>query len=105
MNYGYDFYEGKQSFVYAVQKGDTIKSIGELFSAPEGRLIADNALTREPLKGEWLIINREHGIKYTAEPLDTLRSVAEKFGVNAERLAEINGITELIPTQTIYVHE
>lgn len=75
---------------YRVQKGESLISVSNKFCVPIFDLINLNGLKNEIEAGDILIIEKTSNC-YKVGVLDTLESVAQKFGLTPERLSFING--------------
>ena len=88
---------------YFVEAGDTLRSIADQFGISVERLLEFNGLTGT--QGDQLSIGQRLFIPaaaapparsevqaYFVEPGDTLRSIAEQFGISVEGLLEFNGL-------------
>ena len=53
--------------------------------------------------GDVLLLRRPSGRPYRGRPFETVDSIAEKFGVSAERIREENRLTEVVPFTEIYL--
>ena len=93
-------------FYYTVQRGDTLFSIAQQFGISVEELKQLNGLTEDTIYvGQKLRVpgsppEREEYIEYIVQPGDTLFSIARRFGVDMQELAQLNGITD---PSTIYV--
>jgi len=89
---------------YLVEAGDTLRSIAEQFGISVERLLEFNGLT--DAQGDQLRVGQRLFIPaaaaaparsevqaYFVEQGDTLRSIAEQFGISVEGLLEFNGLT------------
>lgn len=89
---------------YFVEAGDTLRSIADQFGISVERLLEFNGLTGT--QGDRLSVGQRLFIPaaaapparsevqaYFVEPGDTLRSIAEQFGLSVEGLLEFNGLT------------
>lgn len=81
-----------KKFFYRVGRGETVTSLADKFGIPQTVIVNSNLLTQEVQEGDVLFIEETDGKIYTAEPFDTLESVAEKFGVPPERIERANGV-------------
>ncbi len=96
-------------YIYTVVPGDTLAEISRRLNIPQSIIASANGL-REPYAltvGQALLI--QSGARtYTAQPGDTVFSVAERFGINANTLWRYNpslaGGTEIYPGQTLVVY-
>ena len=80
-----------KKFFYRVRENDSALSVARRFNLPVTALIKDNNLTREVEEGDILFIRERPYKTYAVQPSDTINSVAERFGVSAEEIANING--------------
>ena len=81
---------------YRLKRGETLASVCRKFSLPFSAVIKENE-GLETAFGVTLKIPRFSGNVYTVKPLDTISSIAEKFGISEEELVSINGVTYLSP--------
>lgn len=81
---------------YRLKRDETLASVCRKFSIPFSAIIKENE-GLETAFGVTLKIPRFSGRIYTVKPLDTISSVAEKFGISEEELVAINGVTYLSP--------
>ena len=94
-----------KKFFYRVGKGETVTALSAKFGVPPTVIVNSNALTQEVSEGDVLFIEETGGKIYTAEPFDTLDSVAEKFNVLPEEIARINGVDYLFYGLKIIIPE
>lgn len=80
-----------EKIFYRAENGDSVLSVSERMNVSAVKLIADNRLTDEIQEGDMLYIECESGVKYTAEPWDTLDFVAKKFGTSGREISLKNG--------------
>jgi LysM repeat protein len=99
--------QGSNAIAYIVEEGDTLRGIAAEFDIEVDALLRYNGLTRE--EGDSLRIGQRLYIPraapaatrtpvrtpqaYVVQAGDTLRSIAEEFGVNADVLRQYNGLT------------
>ena len=62
-----------------------------------------NNLHTDIFVGMRLIVEENQGAYYTVQPFDTLESVAKKFGVNAQRITDLNGVERVFIGQRIFI--
>lgn len=81
---------------YVVREGDTLSSIGKLFSVSPNTILWANDLSRgSSLKvGQVLTILPVTGVRYAVKKGDTLASVAKRYGADATEIASYNGIDD-----------
>lgn len=89
---------------YYCEKGDTLGKIAERFSTTERRLILDNNLNGE-LKESDVLYVKKHLLVHTVRPDETLGKIAEVYGVSADEILKINGISYVYPAQRIIIRE
>ena len=94
-----------EKFFYRVVKGDSIAALSSRFNLPQTVIIKDNNLSREITEGDVVFIRVAAGKTYRVQPFDTLESVAERFNVSAETLAQINGVDYLFYGLTLIIPE
>ncbi|MBR1867335.1 MAG: LysM peptidoglycan-binding domain-containing protein [Clostridia bacterium] len=93
----------KARFLYRVEKGDSLESICERFHASKSYIVFLNCLTKEPLEGESLLIEKANGREYVVKPGDTLQKIAGGDEEALRRIMSENKIDEVYFGQTIYV--
>ena len=81
-----------EKFFYRVSEGESVAVLSARFNLPQTVIIRDNDLSRDIAAGDILLIRKSAGKIYRAQPFDTLKSVAERFNVSAETLADLNGV-------------
>ena len=64
-----------------------------------------NNLQGDIFVGMRLVIEEINGFYYTVQPFDTLESVAKKFSVSEESIAQLNGVERIFIGQKIFVGE
>jgi murein DD-endopeptidase MepM/ murein hydrolase activator NlpD len=81
-----------ESFVYNVQPGDTLYSIGEKFKISTDALKYVNGLTDTSILsiGQEVIVPPTAGLVHKVEAGDTLTSIAEKYEVPVQAIADFN---------------
>lgn len=80
-----------RKFFYRVKENDCIITIAERFNASPFAIIKENRLKKEPSFGDVLFIAVGDGKTYEVTPRDTIKSVAEKFGLTYRELSAKNG--------------
>lgn len=96
---------------YTVQAGDTLSSIASKYGTTYQHLAATNSIANPNLihLGQVLKIDgtaTSATQTYTVKSGDSLSSIAEKYGTNYQRLAQINGISNpnlIYPGQVIKI--
>ncbi len=85
--------------VYVVRPGDTLSEIAALFNVSVNTVIWANDLrgAGDVHPGDTLIILPVSGIEYTIVKGDTLKSLAKKYGADAEEIAQFNGLSTIGP--------
>ena len=76
--------------VCRAEEGDTLASIAERFGTTLENIAESNG-TREPETGDLLFIPNLNCPLYAVRPLDTVDSVAEKFGVRPADILHSGG--------------
>lgn len=81
--------------IYVVKKGDTIKSVADLFDVSQNTILWANNLEKGQAvkEGDTLTILPVTGIVYTWKKGDSLNSVAKRFGADITDIGVFNGIT------------
>jgi murein DD-endopeptidase MepM/ murein hydrolase activator NlpD len=81
-----------ESFVYNVEPGDTLFSIGEKFKISTDALKYVNGLTDTSILriGQEVIVPPTAGLVHKVESGDTLTSIAEKYEVPVQAIADFN---------------
>ena len=80
--------------VYVVRQGDTLSDIATMYHVSVNTIIWANDLknARDVHPGDTLIILPVSGIEHTVVKGDTFKSLAKKFGADAEEIAQYNGL-------------
>ena len=86
---------GMKKFFYRVGAGETVISLAARFGVPPIAIINSNGINSEVSEGDVIFIEETGGEIYTVQPFDTLNSVAEKFHLLPEKIAEINCVDYL----------
>ncbi|MDR1940595.1 MAG: LysM peptidoglycan-binding domain-containing protein [Clostridiales bacterium] len=91
--------------VYKIEKEEDIEAVSERFGVPSPLIIRDNRMRdRAVFVGMRLLIRKNPGEIYYAEPFDTLEGIAKKFGAPIEEIKRLNdGIEEVFFGQVVYV--
>lgn len=94
--------------VYTVHPGDTVSKIAKLFDVTENTVRWANNLKKNesPKVGDVLVILPVDGISYVVKKGDTLKSIARKYGADAEEIGAFNGLeleSELAYGETIII--
>jgi LysM repeat protein len=84
-----------EKFFYRVQEGDSLFSISEKFNIPACVIIKLNNLKKEVSLGDILYLEYCEKIRYKVKLFDTAESVAQKFGVDKDKLLKENGVKYL----------
>ena len=92
-----------KKFFYRVMQGESVLSIAQKFSIPPTRIVKENCLKEEVSCGDLLLLESFCGKTYKVKPFDTIKSVAQKFGVSEEYIIEKNGVSYLFYGLIIYV--
>jgi LysM repeat protein len=82
--------------VYVVRPGDTLSDIATMFNVSMNTIIWSNDLknAKDVHPGDTLIILPVSGVEHKVAKGDTLRSLARKYGADAEEIAQYNGLEE-----------
>jgi len=85
--------------VYVVRQGDTLSEIADMFDVSINTIIWANDLgnARDVHPGDTLVILPVSGIERTIVKGDTLKSLAKKYGANADEIAQFNGLDSTVP--------
>ena len=77
---------------YIVRDGDTVSTIAERFGVSPGTILWENKLgPYDTIRaGRKLVVLPVSGVTYTVGKGETLESIAKKFNVDTERIAEYN---------------
>lgn len=80
--------------VYVVRRGDTLSDIAGMFDVSINTIIWANNLSsvRDVHPGDTLIILPVSGVQRTIVKGDTLKSIAKKYGADANEIAQFNGL-------------
>jgi len=80
--------------VYVVRPGDTLSDIAGMFDVSINTIVWANDLksARDVHPGDTLIILPISGVEHTVKKGDTLKSLAKKYGADAEEIALFNGL-------------
>ncbi len=88
-----------------VQSGMTLESLAEEYHTSVYAIRRLNNLQGDIFVGMRLVIEEINGFYYTVQPFDTLESVAKKFSVSEESIAQLNGVDRIFIGQKIFVGE
>ncbi len=88
-----------------VQSGMTLESLAEEYHTSVYAIRRLNNLQGDIFVGMRLVIEEINGFYYTVQPFDTLESVAKKFSVSEESIAQLNGVDSIFIGQKIFVGE
>ena len=91
-----------EKFFYRVKTGDTLLSVANGFFIPPSVVISDNGLTGEISAGDILLLRKCERV-YRVGPLDTEKSIAEKFERSPFELKAKNGVPYFFFGQIIEV--
>lgn len=95
--------DGKNSFVYKVERGDNIKNIAEKNQTTPIVIIRTNNLQKEVEVGEFVVIEKLLGVEYIVKPRDTIENIAKRFGCSPISLMTNNMTDFIFVGQKIYV--
>ena len=82
----------KKTFLYKVEKGDSLKSIADKFNTTQRVLIVINGIETEPKVGEFIVVEKLDGKMHVVMPMETIDSIAQKYGVNVQEIMRKNKI-------------
>ena len=88
--------------IYPVREGDTLSEIADMFGVTMDTIVwANNLSGRNAVlhEGDILIILPVSGIKHTVVKSDTLKSLAKKYGGDANEIAQFNGLDLAVPLE------
>lgn len=90
---------------YQVQSGDTILGIAQKFNLNITTILWENNLTARGLIriGEKLAILPIDGVSYKIKRGDTITKIAQRYRVEAKKIADFNQVISLTPGQTIII--
>ena len=93
-----------KKFFYRVCEGETVFSLSRKFLIPVGAIIDLNNLDREIESGDMLYLEKDCSLSvYTVDVLDTIDSVANKFGVSKQEIQTKNHIPYVFYGLTIFL--
>ncbi len=80
--------------IYVVRTGDTIGEIATMFGVTKNTIVWANNLkgVSDVHPGDTLIILPVSGVEHTVVKGDTLKSLAKKYGADADEIAQYNGL-------------
>ncbi len=93
----------KNTFIYMVEKGDTLKSIADKFHTTMQVLIVINGLESEVKAGEYIVVEKIDGELYYVKPGDTLEKIAKNDSEKIKNIKRRNKIDKIYPGQKIYI--
>ncbi len=80
--------------IYRVREGESPQDVAKKFGMNADKILADsNCSTEQFDEGICLLICRPSGREYVVKPFDTLRGIAEKYGVSEEKIISNNRLT------------
>lgn len=94
--FGEDFFVPNESFIYIVQKGDSLYSIAKMFNTTVADIQSLNNLSNINLSiGQELMIpmTNENGTSYVVQKGESLYSIAKKFNTTVSELKRKNNLT------------
>ena len=103
MNKLFNLSDFQDLFIYRVEEGDTLRSIGDKFHAAETALISLNALTQEVSVGDVLLVERTNGIPYIVKPGDSLESITNGDKNKIFEIVNKNKTDVIYVGQKIYI--
>jgi LysM repeat protein len=85
--------------VYVVRPGDTLSEIAGMFNVSVNTIIWANNLSssKDVHPGDTLTILPVSGIEHTIVKGDTFKSIAKKYGADANEIAQYNGLDMSVP--------
>lgn len=85
--------------VYVVRPGDTLSEIADMFGVSVNTILWANNLSsaRNVHPGDTLVILPVSGVEHKIAKGDTLKSLAKKYGADAEEIANFNGLDASAP--------
>lgn len=86
-----------------VGSGTSLEELAEHYHTSVYAIKKLNNLKGDIFVGMRLIIEKADGFYYTVQPFDTIQSIAKKFGVSVEGIAELNGVERVFLGQKIFV--
>lgn len=81
----------------------TLEDLAEKYHTTVCAIKTLNNLRADIFVGMRLIVEENQGEYYTVQPFDTLESVANKFGVNSQTIANLNGVERVFIGQKIFI--
>ncbi|MDB5244485.1 MAG: hypothetical protein JWN18_355 [Parcubacteria group bacterium] len=81
--------------VYVVRSGDSLSEIADMFNVSKNTIIWANDLAgvNDVHPGDTLIILPVSGVERTVVKGDTIKSLAKKYGADANEIAQFNGLS------------
>lgn len=93
----------KKRFVYKIESGDDLYSLAKRFHTTVAAIIADNALTAPPEKGELIVIERIDGKEYIVKPTDDIDTISRGDSGRAFEILRKNKTSVIYAGQTLYL--
>ena len=93
----------KKRFVYKIESGDDIYSLAKKFHTTVAAIIADNALTTPPEKGELIVIEKIDGREYIVKPTDDINTISGGDNGRAFEILRKNKTDVIYAGQTLYL--
>ena len=86
-----------------IDENTSLEDLAEKYHTTVAAIKKLNDLHTDIFVGMRLIVEENQGAYYTVQPFDTLERVAKKFGVNPQRIIELNGVERVFIGQKIFV--
>ena len=81
----------------------SLEDLAEKYHTTVAAIKKLNNLHTDIFVGMRLIVEENQGKYYTVQPFDTLDSIARKFCVSAQRIAELNSVERVFIGQKIFI--
>lgn len=93
-----------KEYIIRVEKDMQLKSIAAKYGISKDKILKDNRIREDDIdEGVRLYICVPDGVKHIVKPLQTVKSIAQDYGVNAELIRSNNNCQEVFIGQTIYI--
>ncbi|MDE6188654.1 MAG: LysM peptidoglycan-binding domain-containing protein [Clostridia bacterium] len=90
--------------VYRVSEAKTLEDIAQEFHTTPLAIARLNNLDGDVFIGMRLLIEPQEGEYYIVQPFDTISSIAKKFSVSEDKIAEFNSDRVFIGQKLFIVH-